>query len=127
MAQTTFQAYTGMQITLYSAPLADTAFNITYSCIPTGDLGTVELNLSPETRDAIVACALSEVLALPGEHQNLFAANQKKDEYERMKAALAALGVLGQGAAAQFQAPAFTPTNGRFSPYLFQPYFPTGR
>ena len=121
-----FQGFTGMLVNLYSASQSDTAIIVEYSCIPVGDFGNVELNLSDEARDAVVNCALSEILLLPGEHQNMYMASAKKAEYEQQKAALSAMGVLGIGAAPTFNAPRFTPNGGRLWPYYFQPLIPPG-
>ena len=121
-----YQGFTGMLVNLYAASTSDTAFIVEYSCIPVGDFGNTELNLSDEARDAVVNCALSEILLLPGEHQNMYMAQTKKMEYEQQKAALCAIGVLGMGAAPTFNAPRFTPNGGRLWPYYFQPLIPPG-
>jgi len=121
-----YQGFTGMLVNLYSASQSDTAFTIEFTSIPVGDFGNTELNLSDEARDAVVNCALADILLLPGEHQNMYMAQTKKMEYEQQKAALSAIGVLGMGAAPTFNAPRFTPNSGRLWPYYFQPLIPPG-
>lgn len=121
-----YQGFSGMLVSLFSASQQDTAFIIDYSCVPVGDFGNTELNLSDEARDAVVNCALADILLLPGEHQNMYMASSKKMEYEQQKAALCAIGVLGMGAAPTFNAPRFTPNGGRLWPYYFQPLIPPG-
>jgi len=116
--------FSGQVMQLYSGSSNDTAMKVEYSCIPVGDIGNITLNISDEARDAIVNCCLVDLLNLPGDHQNMYMAMQKKQEYEQQKAALAALGVLGMGASGQYTAPSFTPNNGRFWPYYFQPFLP---
>lgn len=119
-----FVGYTGMVLNLYPAPSYDTAFQIQYSCIPNGDIGNMEMNLPDEARDAIVDLALSDILAFPGQGQNLVMSENKRANYEQLKSKLAALGVLGQGGAAVFRSPRFGNRMGGFSPYWFQNFWP---
>jgi hypothetical protein len=102
-----FVSYSGQIVDLYPTQGFDTAIEITYTAMPIGDIGDIELCLPMEAQDAIIAGTLAEILSIPGQHQNLQLAEMRRLDYERMKGNLRAIGVLGMGGNAQFQAPVF--------------------
>jgi hypothetical protein len=106
----------GQIVDLYPMQGYDTAIEFLYAAIPVGDISDVVLNLPNEAQDAIIAGTLSEILAFPGQNQNLQYSEVQREIYERLKGSLRAIGVLGMGGAASFQAPPFGGRGNSFWP-----------
>lgn len=95
------QAFRGAVINLFPASEYDTAIEIEYSYSTRlqDEIGDVPLDLPDLAVEAIIAGTLAEILAMPGEGQNLPLAAAKKSEYEVLKSQLRALGSMGYGPA----------------------------
>jgi hypothetical protein len=116
-----FVTYAGMIIDLYPTQGFPTALEVTYAATPLGDIADIALNLPDEARDAIVHHALADWLEVPGKEQNLILAENHRNEYERLKGGLRALGALGLGGSAVYQAPLFGGRGNRYFPFFYNP------
>lgn len=113
----TFTSYNGQIVDIYPTHGYDSAVEIMYAAIPVGDIGDVVLNLPDEARDAIVNGALAELLAIPGQNQNIQLSEVRRTEYERLQDGLRAVGVLGMGGTAAYAPPLFGGAGNAFWPY----------
>lgn len=100
--------YNGMAINFMPQTLSDMPIEVTYACVPIGDFGTQVLPYPVQARDTIIAGALAEILAYPGEGQNLQLSEAKRREYENGKAELRSLGVFGYGGSTMMSTPNLT-------------------
>jgi len=104
---TTSQVFTGMILEFYPTTRYDTAVEITYAGVPVDDYSDLDLGLPEEAKDPIVNGALADILALPGEHQNIQLSEIRREDWERGKSYMRALGATGLGGSAQYASPAF--------------------
>ena len=121
VANPTFATYAGTIIDLYPTQGFQTAMEVTYAATPLGDIADVVFNFPDEARDAIVHLALADWLEVPGKEQNLILAENHRQEYDRLKSGLRALGVLGTGGSAEFRAPLFGGRGNRYFPFFYNP------
>ena len=121
MTSPLFPTYNGVIIDLYPTQTFDSAIEVTYAASPIGDVADIVMNLPDEARDAIVNLALADILALPGQNQNLILSENRRQDFERLKGALRAMGSIGTGGNAHFQSPTFGGRGNRYMPFYFNP------
>jgi hypothetical protein len=106
---------------LYPTQGYQTAIEITYNALPTGDIADVVLNLPDEAHEAIINGALADWLSVPGKEQNLILAENRRAEYDRNTSALRAMGALGTGGSPKYRAPLFGGRGNRYFPFAYNP------
>ena len=121
VANPTFTQYTGVILDLYPTQGYQTAIEITYNALPTGDIADVVLNLPDEAHEAIINGALADWLSVPGKEQNLILAENRRAEYDRNTSALRAMGALGTGGSPKYRAPLFGGRGNRYFPFAYNP------